>query len=78
MPSSPPRSPMQMMSKQQQQQSEPHHPPSSSLDLSGAEARTAVVSSSVSNVGPSAGDGNVAPAEPKTAGGLISSRSYLA
>ena len=64
-----PRVPMQMMAKQQPQ-SEPEYP-SRHVSLTGAGAP--LVGASVSNVGSSSRDGNVAPAvEPQaTGGGLI-------
>ena len=60
---SPPRSPMQLSTKQQQ----PHPLRSPSLGTP-AGARAAPVGASVSNAGPSAGEGGVTPAEPEAEG----------
>lgn len=80
-PSSPPRSPMQLTTKQQQPQSEPQQPhPLRSLSLgTPAEARAAPVSASVSNVGPpSAGEGDVTPAQSKAEGPIPRPNNFSA
>ena len=67
-PSSPPRSPVQSTTKQQPQ-SEPQQHPLRSPSLSTQDGvRATAIGASVSNVGPSAGEGDVTPAEPKSDG----------